>query len=151
MHSLRQLSILVLVIVATGCGDATDATAPKRVSLFVRLMSVDGQPLPAVTVDIPDVITDTILDGTLELNMDGTAVRVTQIHRVDHGSDPIEYGEADHVQYRIRGDSIEVGTFGTCPAICAPNLEGTVSDSGVTLTPKQAVHGPPVFVYAIGH
>ena len=123
--------VLTLVCFTTSC---SDSTAPTRYSPLYSLTSVDGQSVPAEMVSIPGTLSITAVSGTLSLNPDGSAVVQTHIHRVDASTGTLDYDQVDSVDYRIHGDSIEVGIFGPCPHICAPNLEGMVTTSSMTLT-----------------
>jgi hypothetical protein len=141
-------SVLMLGLVSftTSC---SDATAPRSYSPSYALTSVNGQSVPAEVVSIPGVLSITDVSGTLSLNPDSSAVVLTHIHRVDASTGTLDYDQVDSVDYRIHGDSIEVGIFGPCPNICVPNLEGTVTPSTVTLTPKQTPRLPPIFRYDV--
>lgn len=139
-----SLPILGLAFVTTSC---SDSTAPRRYSPAYSLTSVNGQSVPAEMVSIPGILSITAVSGALSLSADGTADMVTHFHRVDASTGTHDYDQEDVLEFRIHGDSIEVGTFGPCPHICAPNLEGMVTPSTVTLTPKQATHAPPLFRY----
>jgi hypothetical protein len=138
--------MLGLALVTMSC---SDSTAPKRYSPSYALTSVNGQSVPAEMVSIPGTLSITDVSGTLSLNPDGSAVVLTHIHRVDASTGTLDYDQVDSVDYRIHGDSIEVGIFGPCPNICVPNLEGTVTPSTVTLTPKQTPRLPPIFRYDV--
>jgi hypothetical protein len=148
MHALRHLSVLALVLVAANC---SDATAPRHASESYYLVSIDGQAVPTVTVSIPGTLTITTVWGSLALNANGSAVVVTHEIREDESIGTSEHDRIESLEYRIHGDSIEVGTFGTCHAFCLPNLEGTITESTVILTPKGAFHGPPVYLYSVTH
>ena len=138
--------MLGLAPFASSC---SDATAPKRYSPAYSLTSVNGQGVPAEMVSIPGTLSITVVSGTLSLSAEGSADMVTHYHRVDRSAGTQDYDQEDVLQFRIHGDSIEVGIFGPCPHICAPNLEGVVTPSSVTLTPKQATHDPPLFRYHV--
>jgi hypothetical protein len=138
--------MLTLVSFTTSC---SDSTAPKRYSPAYSLTSVNGQSVPADMVSIPGTLSITAISGALSLSADGSADMVTRFHRVDASTGTHDYDQEDVLEFRIHGDSIEIGIFGPCPQICAPNLEGTVTPSTVTLTPKQAVHAPPLFRYDV--
>ena len=146
----RTLGTSFLMLgLASSTLSCSDATAPKRYSPAYSLTSVNGQSVPAEMVSIPGTLSITAVSGALSLSADGTADMLTHYHRVDSSTVIHDYDQEDVLQFRIHGDSIEVGIFGPCPHICAPNLEGVVTPSSVTLTPKQATHEPPLFRYDV--
>jgi hypothetical protein len=123
--------MLGLASITTSCGDAT---APRSYSPSYALTNVDGQSVPAEVVSIPGTLSITDVSGTLSLNPDGSAVVLTHIHRVDASTGTLDYDQIDSVDYRIHGDSIEVGIFGPWT---------------VTLTPKQTPRLPPILRYDV--
>jgi len=138
--------VLGLALVTMSC---SDSTAPRRYSPAYSLTSVNGQSVPAEMVSIPGTLSITAVSGALSLSADGSADMVTHFHRVDASTGTHDYDQEDVLEFRIHGDSIEIGIFGPCPHICAPNLEGVVTPSSLTLTPKQATHAPPLFRYDV--
>jgi hypothetical protein len=121
--------VLVLALGLTmGCHDSTAPAAPSS-QLYV-LQSVNGQPVP-----VNPGGSTTVVWATLTLDVVGNALTVDHI-RSAFQNDSSESTIAFRRQYRIRGDSIEIGSFTPCPpgADCVGNSMGVLSDSSIALT-----------------
>lgn len=154
-----QKAFLLSLCVLAAC---TDGTAPStrsqpgpppglRYSRVYALVSVDGHGVPAVQSMGPFGST-TYVRGTFTLDTAGTAVTLTHLRdETPTGVAAREYDVTIGGEYLIRGDSIEVGGFGTCPgtATCAPNRIGFFSDTTSTLTWAILPPTDPVFLYRV--
>jgi len=126
-----------------------ESTTPLTIGSGVyRLESINGRPVPAF-VSAEPADTTFILSATLTLDGAGNATRVEhwryvyQPNRTDEGTLTL------HVEYRITGNDITVGSFTPCgpAAICEGNKIGKLSSTTLTL----AYDSPtaPVFLYRI--
>ena len=136
MRLSRERVLLLLLASTISCQDST-ATAPPRVvvSRLYLLAGISGQPLPtAWNPGAGD--TSTVLWGTLALDTLGNALTVEHVRNIYLAYPPEETTYSAEFKYRITGDSISVGSFGSCPpaAQCAGNRIGMISDSSLTLT-----------------
>jgi hypothetical protein len=121
----------IFVLVATiGCGDTT---APIKVPAQFDLVNINGRQLPTYLAATPG-LTATILWASLTLDRAGKA-EMTEHRRVEGPGILTEATYTNTFDYRIHGDKIEIGSFEPCPinAICAPNMIGTISNSGLSL------------------
>jgi hypothetical protein len=125
-----QKWFLIALALTTGCHD-TIAPPPStpRAGLYV-LESVNGQPVPASLGGGTSV-----LWATLTLDVTGTAIRVNHTKSVFQNSSS-ENTYSIRAEYRVRGDSIEIGFFKPCPpgVLCIGNTLGMIADSSVALT-----------------
>jgi hypothetical protein len=126
MRLSGQKAFVLALALTMGCHDAT-APATPRTRLYV-LESVNGRPVP---VNLGG--SDSVLWATLALDPAGNAITVDHIKSVFQNNSS-ESTYSLRFEYRIRGDSIEIGSFQPCPDICAGNRVGVISDSTVVLT-----------------
>ena len=125
--SCRKVLILGLGL-TIGCHDSTAPATPSS-RLYV-LESVNGQQVPVNTGG-----STSILWATLTLDAVGNATTVDHRQTVFQGAST-ENTVAVRRQYRIRGDTIEIGSFSPCPpnADCISNTLGVLADSSIALT-----------------
>ena len=125
-----------------------DTTGPERISAFFSLQSVSGQPLPAVIFS-DATITRTVVSSTLQLDTQGHAI-ITEADREDAQGIVTEPIFTATLDYRLRGDQIEIGSFTMCPpnALCASDATGTISNGILTLNNPLPALGK-VYVYRI--
>jgi hypothetical protein len=128
---MRLVSQKVLVLglgLTIGCHDSTAPATPSS-QLYV-LESVNGQSVP---VNLGG--STTIVWATLTLDVVGNATTVDHNRSVFQG-DSSENTVSLRRQYRVRGDSIEIGSFTPCPpgADCIGNTLGVLADSSIALT-----------------
>ena len=123
-----QRVLLLGLGLTIGCHDSTAPATPSS-QLYV-LESVNGQPVP---VNLGG--STTIVWATLTLDVVGNATTVDHSRSVFQG-DSSENTVALRRQYRVRGDSIEIGSFTPCPlgVDCIGNSLGALSDSSIALT-----------------
>ncbi len=111
------------------------------------LESVNGQSLPAGIGG-----SNSVLWATLTLDAAGNAVNVDHIKSVFQNN-ASENTYSLRREYRIRGDSIEIGSFKPCPpgADCIGNQLGVVADSTVALTVSYNPYptNPIVYLYRL--
>jgi hypothetical protein len=139
-------AFLPVIALTMACHDST--APPRTVSGVYLLESVNGQPVPAIVYAEP-ADTSFMLSATLTLDVAGTAVRsehwryVYQPNRIDEGT------FIANVHYRLAGDNITVGSFGTCPpnAICEGNKVGKLTSTTLTLSYDNPT--APVFLYRL--
>jgi hypothetical protein len=121
------------MFVTLGCSDAVN---PPRatISRLFALQSVDGRPLPTI-ISAGAGDTTQVLWSTVTLDSTGQAVTV---YHLSHAY--LQYGSEENTytlrqQYRLKGDSIEIGGFGGCPpgAMCASNRHGRITDSTLAI------------------
>lgn len=140
-------ALLAASFALAACGDAM--SPPKVVTKRVyALEKVSGRPVPAV-VDSGPIEIYSVLDGTLTLESNDSSI--SQLHAIT--SSP-QYGEYEtnvttRGEYKIVGDSIQVGFFGACRDICAPNRIGAYGDSTLTLTNEIRIPSAPVYLYRL--
>ena len=138
---------LLVMLALSACGN--DATRPGlRVTRSYVLESIDGQTLPTnFEAASPSL---TALSGTLSLDSTGSSTATTHVHQTPSNFDPSDFDTVLRGEYRFRGDSIEIGFFGTCRDLCVPNRLGVVSDS--TLVLEYLIFmgsGPHSFLYRL--
>jgi hypothetical protein len=123
-----QKWFFVALALTTGCHDTIAPPAPRS-RLYV-LESVNGQPVPASLGG-----STSVLWATLTLDVAGTAIRVDHIKSVFQNNSS-ENTYTTRAEYRVRGDSIEIGFFKPCPpgVLCIGNTLGMIADSSVALT-----------------
>jgi hypothetical protein len=145
---MRNFCRAVILASATDFLSCSEVTRPAPTRKFYVLESVDGHPVPAVVYSAP-IETYTALDGALLLQTSDSAKEIF------HARDSLTgYGTSvgtDTIRgsYRIDGDSIEVGFFGRCRDICAPNRIGRYDDSTITLTYAFFPPSGPVYAYRL--
>jgi hypothetical protein len=128
---MRLLCLTVFVLglgLTMGCHDSTAPATPSP-QLYV-LESVNGQPVPANVDGSTNIVW-----ATLTLDVVGNATTVDHRQSVFQGNSS-ETTIAVRRQYRISGESIEIGSFTPCPlgADCIGNTFGVLSDSSIALT-----------------
>jgi hypothetical protein len=128
-----QKALLALLIVTIGCRDATEPSPQPRSRLFL-LESVDGRPLPTI-IDAGAGDTTHVLWSSVTLESTGHAVTVNHLSHVYLQYPPEETSYALRQGYRMKGDSIEIGSFQPCPpgAMCVGNLHGVLTDSTLAI------------------
>jgi hypothetical protein len=128
MRLSGQKAFVLALALTTGCHDTTAPPTPSA-RLYV-LESVNGQPVP---VNLGG--STSVLWATLTLDVAGKAITVDHVKSVFQGN-ASESTYSLRREYRIRGDSIEIGSFTPCPpgALCVANQLGVVADSTVALT-----------------
>lgn len=134
MQLLRQTFCLILLGTGLSCRDATEPPAPLVSKLFL-LESVNDRSLPTI-VSAGAGDTTQVLWSSVTLDATGHALTV---HHLSHVY--LQYPAEDntialHQEYRIKGDSIEIGSFQPCPpgAMCVGNLHGELTDSTLAIT-----------------
>jgi hypothetical protein len=126
-------SCLILLCATFGCRDPIEPS-PKLVSRLFGLQSVDDRSLPTI-ISAGAGDTTQVLWSTVTLDSTGKAVTV---HHLSHAY--LQYGSEENTytlrqQYRLKGDSIEIGSFQPCPAgaMCVGNLHGELTDSTLAI------------------
>ena len=128
--NLHGTSVVIVALTsAVACHDATSPSPPTPERVYV-LESVSGAPLPANLGG-----STTVVWSTLSLSDAGAATTVDHI-KSEFQNVSSENTYVRHQQYKVFGDSIEIGSFTPCPpgADCIGNTKGTISDSNVSLT-----------------
>ena len=132
MRLACQKALVVAVLLLAACHEAT--APPKLVSRMYVLASVDGRALPAlISAGAGD--TTHILSSTVILTSNGEALTVNRFRHIYLQYPAEENADTLTQQYRIKGDSIEIGGFGGCegPVMCASNIHGSISDSAMSI------------------
>jgi hypothetical protein len=143
----QQVFVFAIPLLAA-CHEAT--APPNLISRMYVLASVDGSPLPAI---ISSGAGDTthILSSTVILTPKGEALTVNHYRNVYLQYPAGETTDTLTQQYRIKGDSIEIGGFGACegPVMCASNVHGSISDSAMAIAEwfNPYPTNPIVYVY----
>ena len=127
MDLLRKCVLVATFIAAIGCHDVS---APPALPANYMLVSVNGQPLPAIVSPIPE--SPTVLDGTLFLDGAGNAVVK------DHERVMIAPGEVTYTTdytYTIKDDKIvfHFDCVGGPTALCPREPTGTFIGSHLLL------------------
>jgi len=138
--SCQKLLVLGLGL-TIGCHDSTAPAAPAS-KLYV-LQSVNGQPVPVNTGGSTSIVW-----ATLTLDAIGNATTVDHRQTIFQGT-PSENTTAIRHQYRIHGDSIEIGSFSPCPpgAACISNTLGVIADSSIALTVSYIIYPTQPIIY----
>jgi hypothetical protein len=112
------------------------------------LVTIDGQPLPAV-LNAGQSDTTRILWATISLDADGKAYTADHWRRVYPPNQTEEATLSLEQEYRISGDNITVGSFTPCrdTAACIGNKTGRITDSTLTLSFTDS--GAPVYFYEL--
>jgi hypothetical protein len=142
---VRRLVILALFsLVASACRETTAGPTPTPGQFLLE--SIGGLPLPH-TVDRGGGDRLTIFWATLTLEPDGDAITATH-WRVTYPGYTEEQTSTSRQEYRIRGDTIIIGSFRPCPinAICMANREGLLNDS-ILLLAEAELPGPTSTLY----
>jgi hypothetical protein len=147
MRLFRATALVVLMLAAVSCD-----SSPLRPLLHTRrsyaLVGFDGESLPVTFESGPSAFT--ILSGTLVLDSTGIATNVTHARATPSNFGPPEFDTSKPGEFRIQGDSIEIGYFTSCPDLCIPNRYGVISDSSVTLVdPVFFGSGAHTFLYKL--
>jgi hypothetical protein len=132
MRLTCQYAFVFAVAVLPACHEAT--APPNRISRMYVLASVAGSPLPAI-ISAGAGDTTHILSSTVILTPTGQALTVNHFRNVYLQYPAGENTDTLTQQYRIKGDSIEIGGFGGCegPVMCAGNVHGSISDSAMAI------------------
>jgi len=133
MHLSRQNLCFIMLCVTLGCRDAIEPSPATVSGLFV-LQSVDGRTLPTI-ISAGAGDTTQVLWSTVTLDSTGQAVTVNHISHAYLQSGSEENTYTLRQQYRLKGDSIEIGGFGGCPpgADCAGNIHGKITGSTLAI------------------
>jgi hypothetical protein len=120
------------MLVATGVGaiGCHDVSAPPALPANYMLVSVNGQPLPAIVSPIPE--SPTVLDGTLFLDGAGNAV-VRDHERVMIAPGEVTY--TTNYTYTIKDNKIlfQFACIGGPTALCPRSPSGTFIGSHLLL------------------
>ena len=133
MRLSRSVALGVIAHVSIGC---SDPVSPYPSSGYYVLESVNGQPLPAMIVPIPEE-SISVLFGYLALDDDtDNALKAELLRELDRNI-PRETHYSSTYTYRVAGNTIEL--FPRCPpaALCG-SMEGVITDSAINLNV-----GPP--------
>lgn len=135
LRIVRGMVCLAAAASLMACGDPT---APAEAALEgpFSLKSVNDTPVPVVVStsgDVRQLLTSdhVTFDGKGSVNR----TRVIRHENIASGQVTI-YSHSFTQDYRVRGDSVEIGSFIPCPinALCAPNEVGTFAANEVVLT-----------------
>ena len=128
MRLFGQKAFVLVLALTMACHDTT-APPTQSARLYV-LESVNRQPVP---VNLGG--SRSVLWATLTLDVAGNAITVDHIKSVFQNNSS-ENTYSVRREYRVRGDSIEIGSFKPCPpgALCIANTVGVIADSTVALT-----------------
>jgi len=128
MRLSGQKAFVLVLALTMGCHDTT--APPAQSARVYVLESVNGQPVPVFLGG-----STTVVWATLTLDVAGNAITV------DHNRSVFQNTSSENTysvrrEYRVRGDSIEIGAFKPCPpgALCIANTLGVIADSTVALT-----------------
>jgi hypothetical protein len=143
MRFSRSTVLLLTSFVLGGCGGATSPGSVVNRRVY-RLERVGGGELP-VEVDSGAAGVTSLKSEFLTLESNDSAL--SEAHTVLSSPPGADVPAIINTlgTYRITGDSIEVGVFGSCPGSCPPNRVGVVADSSVTLISK--TQGPTDRIY----
>ena len=122
-----QKAFLLLLVSTIGCHDST---APLALPAQFNLENINGRQLPTYFSPTPG-LTPTIVWASLTLDNAGKAVMIE--HRL--AFDGTETTITNTLDYRIKGNQIEIGSFEPCApnANCAANFIGTISGEALSL------------------
>ena len=140
---LSGQKFLLLFALLFGC---SDGTAPRYLAGYYVLEKVNGQPLPAVLYSDASQ-TNSIISGTLFFDDDANADAFLHRREVKQ-STTIEEHFTGILNYRLRGNTIEIDRFPPCPpnALCdTATYSGTISGSTLTLTIGRLIDASPLF------
>lgn len=142
---LSCLKAFPLLLVATiGCHDTT---APLKLPAQFELENINGRQVPTYFSSTPG-LTPTILAASLTLDNAGKAV-MSEHRRAFDGAETTIKNTFD---YRIQGNQIEVGYFGSCPinANCVGTYKGTISGETLSLIVVEiSIDGSIVYNYRV--
>lgn len=144
VHATPQLVVLAAV---AACSDAT-APAERRLEGYFVLATVD-EARPPVLVSTSGtskyfLVTDNLgFDGKSEVGRH----RVIREENTTTGQVTV-YSNSFTQDYRVRGDSVEIGSFTPCPpnALCVANERGTFTENRLEL--KVPGWGGRLFLFA---
>jgi hypothetical protein len=139
-----QKAFLLVAALTLACHEST--SPPQTVARQYRLVSVDGQPLPAV-LNARQGDTTRILWATIALDVAGNAYSADHWRRVYPPNPAEEATLSLQQEYRISGDNITVGSFTPCPenAVCIGNKTGKITESTLTLSYADSPTAPVYF------
>ncbi len=122
-----QKAVLLLIVSTIACHDST---APFALPAQFNLENINGRQLPTYFSPTPG-LTPTIVWASLTLDNTGKATMIE--HRLEF--DGTETTITNTLDYRIKGNQIEIGSFEPCPpnANCAANFTGTISGEALSL------------------
>ena len=123
---------LALSVVGTSC-ELTLGPSRREAGTYV-LVSVDGRPLPYTLHYDADEIRR-LQSDVIELDGRGRALRLTIVEHFWRGQD-LSTRSRSELEYRIDGDAITLGSFGSCSPIdfCGGTEEGTFYGDELVLT-----------------
>jgi hypothetical protein len=125
------------------------ATAPSETASGSYILeTINGRPLPTF-VSAGQADTSFMLSATLTLDGAGNAVRTEQWRYVYPPNRTDEGTFIAHVQYRIIGERIIVGSFTPCldTAACEGNKFGRITTTTLTLAYDHPT--APIFLYRL--
>ena len=128
MHLRCQKAVLLAVLAIAAC---TDPSSPPAISAQFVLLDVDGQPLPATASPSVGTPGQTIVSGTMVLDLGGTAV----LSEDRIAADGSHYNVTNHYIYTINNSSITFDFQVPCPinAICIAPPTGQILDNGLRI------------------
>jgi len=143
MRFSRSTALLLTSFVLGGCGGATSPRSVVNRRVY-QLVTLGGAALP-VEVDSGAAGVTSLMSERLTLESNDSSM--SEAHTVLSSPPSADVPATINTlgTYRITGDSIEVGVFGSCPGSCPPNRVGAVADSSVTLISK--LRGPTDRIY----
>ena len=133
MHLTRRICSLLFLATGAGCHEAT-GPSPQVPSRFFVLESIAGRNLPAI-ISAGAGETTQVIWSTVTLDSAGGALTVHHFSQAYLQYPHEETTSVLHQEYRMKGDSIEIGGFKPCPpgAMCAGNLHGSLVDSTLAI------------------
>ena len=142
MH-LRCQKAFLLLLLALAITACTDPSSPPSISAQFVLLDVDGHPLPATAPPSVGTPGQTIVSGTIVLDLGGTAV----LSEDRIAADGTHYNVTNHYTYTINNSSIKFDFQVPCPinANCVPPPTGQILDNGLRI---QVVF-PPGYAFQV--
>ena len=133
MRLLCRLSFVGTLVAAIACYDGTSPSTLPAYRYFV-LESVDQRAIPTI-ISAGAGDTTQVLWSTVTLDSAGRAVTINHLSHVYLQYPSEESTLVWQQAYRMKGDSIEIGSFKPCPGtvMCAGNLHGKLVDSTLTI------------------
>jgi hypothetical protein len=133
LRALRRSGAALVAIAVCSCS----STEPRRTvpaSTYV-LTSFNGRAPAAITDSTAGEFGQIIADTLYFVENDSRVLRATVFRRVNtvFGFDET-YRPRVLLDYRLRGDEIEIGAFTPCPDLCVRNDVGTYSAAGASIT-----------------
>lgn len=144
MRLPRLIGVAAVGMLSLSCSDST--APPNRVTALYLLESIDGDPLPAISVRTP-IETITVFWSTLNLDLTGKAA-MAEHRRSETGNERTDTRITD---YEISGERITIGP--PCPndplADCALKRVGRIEGSTLTLPGYDGNPNTLTFVYRL--